>query len=369
MKSRKIQFIIAVLFASVCLYFFAKELDWKAVWSSMAGADYFYIFLASLLSIGSILIRAYRWQWFLGKPWVSVNKLFLIAGIGFMGNGVLPARMGELIRPFLVWRYTPHPFPTALATIVVERIFDLMGLLLILVFLLYLFPFPTPNLATDGAMIENAVLNADTETDPREFIKKFGLLGLLMFLVMFFAIAVMTYAPDWSLRVAERLFKPLPASVSSKLLKAIEAFEKGASTFRNPKAFFYCLVWTMVLWVSIAFSELLILWAFDIHSVGMMGALFIMLGLCLAVMLPQLPGYIGVYQWAVQLMLVSTFGVEKTVASAAAMMMWLSQVPVVIVLGFVCLIVMGVSFKEISHVGKEIPKANSGETLEPDESS
>lgn len=396
MKSHKVQFIVSILIAGVCLYFFVKGMDWDKVRASMTGANYIFVSISCVFTCLSILLRALRWQWFFGKPWISIHKLFLISGIGFMGNGVLPFRMGELVRPFLIWRFTHHKFSTALATIVVERIFDLMGLLLILVFVLYMFPFPTPmavinnpNLtiadsktiasvetgssqtiqeATSALTETDAPPSVISETDPRQFIQKFGFLGFLVFIGLFSAICVMSYAPVWSLRIADRLFKPLPASISSKLLKAIESFELGASSFRSSTAFFYSIVWTMVLWISIAFSELLILWAFKINNVGMIGALFIMLGLCLAVMFPQLPGYIFVYQMAVKLMLVSTFNVEENVAVAAAMVMWLTQVPVVIALGFICLPLMGLSFKDISHVRSEMSASNDDETLEPDES-
>ncbi|MFB3786440.1 MAG: lysylphosphatidylglycerol synthase transmembrane domain-containing protein [bacterium] len=343
MKSRKIQVLTAFAIGAVCLYLFARKVEnWPAVWSAMLETHYGYFFLAVVLSANSILIRAFRWQWLLGEPYVPVNRLFLIANIGFMGNGVFPARMGELIRPFLVWRFTPHAFPTALATIVVERIYDLLGLLLILAYVFYVFPFPA---AADPA-----------GDNPRDTIQYFAQLGVMVFLVLFGAIAVMTYAPEWSLKAARRIFQPLPKVISEKLLQAVESFEQGANTFRKPKAFLYCLAWTLALWLSIAFSELVILWAMGITQVGLAGALFLMVGLCFAVMFPQAPGYLGPYQFAVQLILAKTFLVDSGQATAAAWIMWLSQVPPVILLGFVSLLVLGVSFQEIARVQEEIPR-------------
>ncbi len=342
MKSRKIQVLTAFAIGAVCLYLFARKVEnWPEVWAAMLQTHYGYFALAVLLSANSILIRAFRWQWLLGEPYVPVHRLFLIANIGFMGNGVFPARMGELIRPFLVWRSTPHTFPTALATIVVERIYDLLGLLLILAYVFYVFPFPSVGDSAGG--------------DPQATIQYLAKLGVMVFLVLFGAIAVMTYAPAWSLKAARTVFQPLPQAVSGKLLKAVESFEQGANTFRKPKAFLYCLAWTMILWLSIAFSELVILWAMGITEVGMAGALFLMVGLCFAVMFPQAPGYLGPYQFAVQLILAKTFRVDSGQATAAAWIMWLSQVPPVILLGFISLLIMGVSFKEIARVQEEIP--------------
>lgn len=362
MKSKKVQIVIAFTIGFVCLYLFARGQNWSNVWAEMKGAHLGWVILAAILSVNSVLIRAFRWQALLGEPKISVAKLFMIANIGFMGNSIFPARMGELIRPFLVWRYTPHAFSTALATIVVERVYDLMGLLLCLAFVFAVFPFPphpgAPLATTELSLSISADQGISKEMmnqDPLVYIKELANLGVYVFLVLFGGIGVMSYAPEWSLKIARIVFKPLPQKITEKLLKAIESFEKGAVTFRKPAAFFYCVMWTIILWVSIAFSELIVLWALGVHSVSMAGALFLMVGICFAVMFPQAPGYLGVYQLAVWLILVKTFSIDSTVATAAAWIMWLSQCPSVTLAGFISLLIMGISFKEISHVREEIP--------------
>ena len=367
MKSKAIQLIIAVLIGGVCLYLFSSKVNWSEVGTAMANIHYGWVAVAFFISGLSIYIRAIRWQVFLGEPKITIWKLFLIGNIGFMGNGIFPARMGELIRPFLVWRTTKHRFTTALATIVVERVYDLLGLLLILAFVFYTFPFPSGP-TQSGASLENTqqtVLEQSTSADPSAklkvdnpilWIKELAKYGIVLFILLFSSIGIMTFAPVWSLKIAERILSPIPKGISSKILKAIESFEKGAATFRNPVEFIYCLFWTMVLWLSIAFSELVVLWAFEIHSVSFGGALFLMAGLCFAVMFPQLPGFIGMYQFAVLTILNKTFYIEESQAGAVSIVMWLTQVPIIILLGFTSLVIMGVSFKDISHVQTAIPE-------------
>jgi len=357
MKSHKVQVTVAVVIGLLCLYFFAKDMDWPKVWTAMSEANYGLILLAVLIGLFSMVIRAFRWQSLLGEPKVTTGKLFLIMSIGFMGNGVFPARMGELIRPFLVWRSTPHRFSTALATIVVERVFDLLGILLILAYVFYTMPFPTATTPIEIASLGAAAGKTAMPSDPRLWMQQLSVVGLWIFIALFAVIGTLTYAPDWSLRAARKLFTPLPLSVSDKLLKMVVSFEKGASTFRRPLSFLYCLFLTLLLWVTIAVGELVTLWAFHIYSVSFSGSLFLMAGLCFAVMFPQLPGYIGPYQWAVMLILTRTFSVNESLSGAVALVMWFSQVPPVIVLGFICLVILGVSFQEISHVQEKMPDA------------
>lgn len=375
MKSKAIQLTIAILIGGSCLYLFSSSVDWSKVWAAMTNIHYGWVCLAFFISGLSIYIRAIRWQVFLGEPKITIWKLFLIGNIGFMGNGIFPARMGELIRPVLVWRTTTHRFTTALATIVVERVYDLLGLLLILAFVFYTFPFPSGPTESGTAIerTQQTVLEQSAKLDPSAnlkidnpilWIKELAKYGIVLFILLFSSIGVMTFAPAWSLKAADRILTPIPKGISSKILKAIESFEKGAATFRNPVEFFYCLFWTMVLWLSVAFSELVVLWAFGINSVTFGGALFLMAGLCFAVMFPQLPGFIGMYHFAVLTILSDTFFIEKSQAGAVAMIMWLTQVPVVIILGFISLIIMGISFKDISHVQKEIPQESPDEALE-----
>lgn len=354
MKTRIIQIALAVLIGVIALYFFITgQDDWGKVWNAIQQTQWGYVLLAVLLQFLSMYIRALRWRSFLGAPKVSTTKLFLISNIGFMGNGVFPARMGELIRPFLVGRYTPHTFSAGLATIVVERIFDLLGILLILAYVLAVFPFPAaPAVIADEALINLG--DVEIAGDPRTWIQGLAMAGIAIFAAMFAVVGVIAYAPEWSLRIVRWLCAPLPVGLSLKIEKFVIAFEQGATTFRRPRSFIYCLFLTFVLWIVIALSELVVFWAFGITTVGFHGALFFMVGLCFAVMFPQLPGYIGVYQLAAVLILVQTFHVDLELSYAVALVMWASQVPPIIVGGFVCLLIMGVSFTEISRAHKQL---------------
>jgi glycosyltransferase 2 family protein len=371
MKSKALQISIAFIVGFICIYLFVQSIDdWGMVFASMENIHYGWLGIAIFFNILGIYLRAIRWQLFLGEPKVSVTKLFLIANIGFMGNGIFPARMGELIRPFLVWRSTEHTFPKALATIVVERVYDLMGLLLILAFVFIVLPFPVDGTNSIGQelVVERSSAVTDVESpeagesllsidNPLEWIKSLAKYGLVIFFILFTAIGTLTFAPRWSLGVAGKLLSPLPSPLSLKILSAIQSFEQGASTFRNPKEFSFCLFWTMMVWFSITYGELAVLYAFGIDSVSFAGALFLMVGLCFAVMFPQLPGYIGMFQLAVMTILTQTFFIEKSTAGGIAIVMWLTQIPSVVIAGFISLLIMGVSFTDIRKIQTELPKA------------
>lgn len=360
MKSKQIQLIIAILIGLACLYFFAQGKNWGEVWDAISHAHMGWIFVSVVMGFVAMYIRALRWQSFLGEPRVGTGLLFMIMNIGFMGNGVLPMRMGEFIRPILAGRLTPHKFSSALATIIVERVFDLMGILLCLSFVLIVYTFPEVSPINGETLVievqsEDGVQTVEINDDPMAMVQNFAWFAILIFSVLFASITMLTYAPQISFKLAELCFKPLPQGISSKLLGMVVAFEEGASTFRRPASFLYCLILTMLLWFAIAYSELVLLWAFDVTHISFTGALFIMVSLCFAVMFPQLPGYIGMYQLALTSVLVQLFHVDTDTSGGIAIVMWMCQIPPVIVAGFICLFIMGISFSEISHIKPKDP--------------
>lgn len=360
MKSKHIQLVIAVIIGLACLYFFAQGKDWGEVWGAISHAHIGWILVSIAMGFVAMYIRAFRWQSFLGEPRVGTGLLFMIMNVGFMGNGVLPMRMGEFIRPILAGRLTPHKFSSALATIIVERVFDLMGILLCLSFVLMVYSFPETVPGSGEALTievqsEEGMTTVELTDDPMEMVQNFAWTAVLIFSVLFVSITMLTYAPQISFKLAEICFKPLPKGLSSKLLGMVVAFEEGASTFRRPVSFAYCLILTMLLWFAIAYSELVLLWAFDVNHISFTGALFIMVSLCFAVMFPQLPGYIGMYQLALTSVLVQLFHVDTDTSGAIAIVMWMCQIPPVIVAGFICLFIMGISFSEISQIKPKDP--------------
>ena len=101
--------------------------------ASVTAARVDFLLLSLVLTCVTFLIRAERWQYLLGplgptRFWV----VFRTTVIGFAASAVLPARAGEVIRPYLLARREGLSATAAFATIIVERILDLVAVLLLL---------------------------------------------------------------------------------------------------------------------------------------------------------------------------------------------------------------------------------------------
>ena len=131
------QFTLGLVIASIALYYSLRNVAFEEVISSFKEMDYIYILPSVVIIILSYVFRAYRWQAFLQSSLkVNVSGFFSPMMVGFMGN-FLPARAAEILRPYLLSKKYPITFSTAFASIVMERLFDMIMLLLIFIWVFW----------------------------------------------------------------------------------------------------------------------------------------------------------------------------------------------------------------------------------------
>jgi uncharacterized protein (TIRG00374 family) len=112
----------------VMLVLFARKVNWHATWAGIRTASLPLLVVAAVLNIMSIVVKAVRWWVFLrpvGAPsfWLALKATFAGAGL----NNVLVANGGEAARVVFVARSADVPSATVLATLALERLFELVG--------------------------------------------------------------------------------------------------------------------------------------------------------------------------------------------------------------------------------------------------
>lgn len=133
MKNSKIQLIVGIAISALFIYLALRPVKPAEVWNAIVSFKWIWAvpFLAATWL--SLYIRAIRWH-YLVRParFLSPNRLFSPMMIGFAMNSILPARAGEFARAYVLGKKENVPFTSAFATVVVERIFDMLTLLLML---------------------------------------------------------------------------------------------------------------------------------------------------------------------------------------------------------------------------------------------
>ncbi|MFQ5686974.1 MAG: lysylphosphatidylglycerol synthase transmembrane domain-containing protein [Candidatus Scalindua sp.] len=375
---KKILFIAGILISIICSWLFARKIEWSQLSVALKDAEYMYIIPTIILIFVGHYFRAVRWSALIAPiKRVSVLNLFSATMIGFMANSVLPARIGEIIRPVMVAKKEKVKVTASFATVVMERAFDVLSIIVIASLLFFFLPADTLQ-DKSVSMINHAetstevvkteyvnekpgvplsVVNEESEADASNIIKQLKKWSIVM---AFFGILAITLLfllslyPGKAGAVFEKLLFFFPHHLRDKLVNLLHSFISGLQIFNNKKQLIWIGVLSLFIWFLNASPIYVLCYAFDI-KLSYAGACFVLICICLAIALPQAPGYIGVFHIATQKTL-DIFGVGLSSAQSFAIILWaLSIIPVTII-GLMFLWREGMSFGEISHYDEKVPE-------------
>jgi uncharacterized protein (TIRG00374 family) len=281
--------LIALALAAVLLYFAFRNVDWAELGATLAGARPQYLALSVGLLSCSTFLRGLRWRLLLAADRPIPPLLgFWGVSVGYLGNGFLPARAGELLRSALVARNTGLGVTYVIATALTERILDAVALVLILAAALAtLEQVPDWLLAAARA---GAVLGLG------------GLLGLL----------ILPYFEGVVVAILSRL--PLPPALRDRLATFVERFLLGLRAVRSPARASQFLGLTAAVWMIDATAMVICARGLDL-TLGYRTAFLMLAALGLASAAPSTPGFVGIYQF-VAVTILPLFGFSEARALA-----------------------------------------------------
>src|SRR5688572_1897411 len=132
--------VLILLLTFGLLAYFLRDANMREVWAETRRADPILLALALGATFATYVLRAERWQYLLAPLGATrFSTVFRTTVIGFAASAVLPARAGEVIRPYLLARREGLKATAAFATIIVERILDLVAVLLLMALFLVWF--------------------------------------------------------------------------------------------------------------------------------------------------------------------------------------------------------------------------------------
>jgi glycosyltransferase 2 family protein len=241
----------------------------------------------------AVFVRAVRW-WSLyaperRPPLGAVTSALLL---GYFFNNVLPLRAGEAARVVALNRSAGTSRVESGATVVLERAYDLLALLLLLFAILPWLP--------DVTWLRAAAV-------------------LLVVLIVAVSVAAGVLA-RFGTRPFDILFRPLV-----RLLGAERAewgalnLGRGLAGLRRPRLALGAALWTVLSWILIGISAWLVLLGFDL-GLSPLAGLFVMITINLALVLPSSPAAIGVFE-AATLLALGAYGVSQSEALSYALVL------------------------------------------------
>jgi hypothetical protein len=291
---------LSLLLALVLLLVFFRGVDWSAMGRALRAADPVYLGGVVLVTIATYAARAWRWGFLLAPlARVPFHRLFSVTLIGFM-TGMLIPRAGEVVRPYLIARSFPVSTSAGFASIVLERLVDLITVLLL--FALYLYVLPTPDAQTRGPLLNVLKVAGAAAGAGALFI-----LGVLL--------AWHRHA-DQAMRIADRLLRPFPARFAAAVSRAVRSFGEGLAVLKaSPSHLAAIMGQSFVVWLLLALG---IYWnnrAFGL-DLPFHTAFLILAFLTVGVSIPT-PGTVGGFHAFYRAALTEAYGVDNDVAAAA----------------------------------------------------
>jgi uncharacterized protein (TIRG00374 family) len=318
--------IVSVTFLAVLLIGF----DLSGMRSALADANYLYLIPGAGLFLVSLYFRAVRWRYLL-KPFADTraNRLYPVVLVGYMTNGLLPMRLGELAQSYYLSTREPVRGPTALATLLIERVFDgIMPLFFLGTAALFL---DIPGLAEEIGGAASMPLWAVRLAVLFPFI---GFLGAMVLAVTH---------PQIFLAAASWMIRRLPERLAGSALELAVRFISGFSGLHHPRRLLILMALSAPIWLAAAGIYFIVALAFDLQDqLGHIG------GLVLASSVPSSKGSVGPFEVAAALALVFV-GVSSGSASAYAVIIHATTLLPPVVLGVVYLGVKRVSIGQLTR--------------------
>ena len=326
MRRRWFIIVIGLVVSLGFLWYALRDLHLGEVWTALQGANYWWLVPGVAVYFISVWFRAWRWGFLLrGSKAVSANRLFPVVVIGYMGNDILPFRLGEVLRAYVLWRKEGINIGTTLTTAVLERLFD--GLTMVLFVLFGLLFVPLSAFLSQLVTVASAVF--------------IGALVVFLFLAA---------QPDLLRRVAHALIGRLvPARFRPPLLGLVEGTVAGLESLRSGRDVLVLFGVTLWVWILETAKYWLVSFAFaDLHlpyvAILLMGG-----AVNLLTALPSLPGYIGTFELGIKIL--EGIGAPSSSAGSYILVLHAILLLPVTLLGLAFMALEGVQWKEVGKLG------------------
>ena len=302
MKTKNfLKYLLGFILAITFLYFAFKGINFQELLNTLSNANYFWLLVFFIIQIISHIIRAWRWKYLLNhiKEKISIRNLFSSIMIGYMVNNFIP-RGGEIARPYALGKLENISISSSLATVIVERVLDVLTLLVLVIFVLIynyeilIYNFPWLKIAVIVSLI-------------------ISVLGFAVFILL-------SLKTEFAFKIIKRLVSFLPEKVSLKIESLLKSFVEGLLIIKDPKNYFFIFVSTLLLWFAYTIQWYIPFYSFnmvDDYSLTIISALILNVIVAIGIMIP-VPGATGTYHAFCIQALTGLFFVNKATAAAYA---------------------------------------------------
>ena len=310
MKSRLYK-LAGILISVLFVYLAVRKVDFSEFVRVLGTIQFGWLLIAILVYFFSFPVRALRWRQILHhQKALPFREILVPVLVGHMANNVLPARAGEIYRAHFLGRRARMSRSGVLGSIVVERTFDVMMLVSLILFFFFLFP-------------------------GTHFLGDAALATGLIFLALVAGILFYGFAVEGTHRVIDRILAMLPKKLQVFIDRRLKSFLQGIRGVSTVGGSLKAVAYTALIWALETSAVALVVISFGV-SLPLSGYLLVYTLTALGATLPSGPAYIGPYQYAFVLAL-GFFAVSQEMALAISIAAQFALLGSVTVIGIVLL--------------------------------
>ncbi len=281
---------IGIVVSAAFLYLAMRGIEWHEFAAALRGTRYIYLVPGIFFTMLGHYSRAVRWKYMMDPiKRCRLYPLWSATAIAFMVNNLLPARLGEFVRAFVIGQSERVSRSAAFATIVYERVVDVFVLILLLWYCMVTIAGPP--------WLEKSA----------EILIAFNV-GL--FVLLF---AMVRWRNRFRALVA-RAFRPLPADTQRRVHASADSFVDGLGVVTRPRSLLPIAVLSVAVWGCAVLGVWFCILAFG-FDVPFLASVFLIVIISIGSMIPSAPAFLGTMQYACVIGL-STYGVQRADALA-----------------------------------------------------
>ena len=311
---RHLRTVFAIVLTVGLLYLFFRTANLDQVSAEIVRAKLDLLIVAVFIAVGTYFLRAIRWQFLLNPIGPTrLSMVFRAVVIGFAASGVLPARAGEFLRPYLLGKWEGLSVAAAFATVLLERLLDLF---IVTIFLLIFLFFFDPNTIVAGSTVYNTLKLGGVLA---------GGIGIAALAMIYF----LTGDTESTQKILSKFERFLPVRVSGGFRALTQRFASGFLAIRQPVRLLQALLFSLLIWLSIATTIWLVSKSFHI-TLTVVDSFLLLVLLVVGGAAPT-PGAVGGFHEAYRIGATDILGVPNDQAVGAAIVLHaVSFLPVIL---------------------------------------
>lgn len=288
---------------ALAIWYIAKDLDYELLAAHLTTLRWGWVLLVVPIVMLSHVLRAVRWKTMLNpiKQGISLYNLFSAVMVGYFANNIIPIpRAGEFLRPYALSRREKVSFSSLFATILLERVMDVLFLLLMF--------------GVSFALLSDKIM----KIFPADKISPGAILTVIALIII---VVLLAFFPPFFEFFLRRFVKPITGSRYPKIESIYKKFKVGFSVVRTPSRYFKLFAESTAIWIVYAVPLYILFFAFpglDSYNLGFMDSIFILVVAGVSVTIAPTPGALGIYHVLVQTSLVQLYSVPTDLALAYA---------------------------------------------------